>query len=150
MTFTSPVHGQSAAHADDLAGNVVRRWRSEEHDGMRDFPGLRRTTQGYRLDERPAQFFVHGLRKQRCVGRPGSDAIASDAIARRLPCQSLGECDHGALAAGVESFAGAADAARVTGYGDDLCWLAALNDNGQQSLDHAHWSDVIDRDDLVP
>ena len=88
--------------------------------------------------------------EQRRIGRARRDAVAVDAVARHLSGQALRERNDGALAARIERLAHAADAPCVACHGNDLASRIALDHVRQEAMNHAHRTDVIDRDHLVP
>src|SRR3984893_17178884 len=92
----SPNHGQPAADAQHLTGNVIRAAAQKEHHRLGDFLGLGDPAKR----DRPGQRLAHPLRlllEQGRVGRAGADAVDVDVIARHLAGQRFGEGDQAAL-----------------------------------------------------
>src|ERR1035437_5360732 len=141
-------HRQAAAHAQDLARDVVRTQTGEKEYSIGDFLGFGKAPERDGPLESLQMFLRHCLQERR-FGGTRADAVDVDVVARHFAGQRLCKGNDAALGAGIDSLPQTADPAGVAADVDNLAGVA-LHHPGQEGLDQVHRAAEVEVDNLVP
>jgi Inner membrane protein CreD len=112
------MHGEAARNTDHLSGDVLGVVAGQKRDDAGNILGPADAFHGNGALERLENFGAvltafQELRQKRRIRGPGANRVQTDAGARKLPGDALGECDDTALAGGVDGLHGGAHPAGV-------------------------------------